>query len=196
MSDFYLLVIGGRYGFIDESVNKSYTEKEYDYAKSKGIPVLVLLKEQDSIIADKMDTGDDKFKKQKKLDEFRNKVKSSENTVGFLGDLNDLKYSASQTLTKAIEYADPKAGWVMYCDVVKIINRSIEASNKENAETSLQQQEKLDGLKTMLNEFGERLTNLENNQLTWEEIPTATNEDISKLFRVEDETLIIGNPKE
>ena len=34
--DFYLLIVGGRYGSIDESVNVSYTEKEYDYAKSKG----------------------------------------------------------------------------------------------------------------------------------------------------------------
>ena len=30
--DFYLLVIGGRYGSIDEEVGISYTEKEYNYA--------------------------------------------------------------------------------------------------------------------------------------------------------------------
>ena len=33
--DFYLLVIGGRYGSIDEEVGISYTEKEYNYAKNK-----------------------------------------------------------------------------------------------------------------------------------------------------------------
>ena len=30
--DFYLLIIGGRYGSIDESGKVSYTEKEYGYA--------------------------------------------------------------------------------------------------------------------------------------------------------------------
>ncbi len=194
--DFYLLVIGGRYGSIDETVDKSYTEKEYDYAKSKGIPILVLLKNQDSITADKMDYGEDRYDKQRKLEEFRNKVKTGGNTVDFFGNLNGLKYAASQTLTKSIEYADSDAGWVRYSDVVEIINESVEATNKANAETNLQQQEKLDSMKTMLSAFGDRLTELENNQHTWKEIPTTTNEDISKLFRIEGETMIIGNPKE
>ena len=38
--DFYLLVIGGRYGSIDGETEMSYTEKEYNYAKIKGISVL------------------------------------------------------------------------------------------------------------------------------------------------------------
>ena len=50
-------------------------------------------------------------------------------------------------------------------------------------------------MKKMFSQFGSRLTELENNQLTWEEIPTVTNEDINKLFQVENETLNSGNPK-
>ena len=69
--DFYLLVIGGRYGSIDEEVGISYTEKEYNYAKAKGLPVLVLIKESSAITASEQDTGEDKFEKMKKLDEFR-----------------------------------------------------------------------------------------------------------------------------
>ena len=53
----------------------------------------------------------------------------------------------------------------------------------------------LEDMKEMLSQFSNRLTDIENNQLTWEEIPTATNEDINKLFRVENETLIIENPE-
>ena len=34
-SDLYLLVIGGRYGSIDKETGLSYTEKEYNYAKTK-----------------------------------------------------------------------------------------------------------------------------------------------------------------
>ena len=36
--DFYLLVIGGRYGSIDDDAGIGYTEKEYNYAKAKGVP--------------------------------------------------------------------------------------------------------------------------------------------------------------
>ncbi len=43
----------------------------------------------------------------------------------------------------------------------------------------------------MLSQLSSRLTDIENNQLTWEEIPTATDDDIEKLFRVENETLSV-----
>ena len=42
--DYYILIIGGRYGSI-ASDGLSYTEKEYIYAVDKGIPVLVLLRD-------------------------------------------------------------------------------------------------------------------------------------------------------
>lgn len=58
------------------------------------------------------------------------------------------------------------------------------------------QQKMLDDMKEMFSQFYSRLTDLENNQLTLKEIPTATSEDIKKLFQVEDNTLIIGNPEE
>lgn len=81
--DFYLLVIGGRYGSIDEESGISFTEKEYNYAKTKGMPVLVLIKEPSAINENEKDIGDEKYVKMKKLDEFRERVKSDENTVDF-----------------------------------------------------------------------------------------------------------------
>ncbi|MBF8708677.1 MULTISPECIES: DUF4062 domain-containing protein [Pseudomonas] len=41
-SDYYLLIIGGRYGSVTEE-GVSYTEKEFDYAISQNIPVVALL---------------------------------------------------------------------------------------------------------------------------------------------------------
>jgi hypothetical protein len=38
-SDYYVLILAGRYGSVD-SDGQSWTEKEYQYATSKGIPVL------------------------------------------------------------------------------------------------------------------------------------------------------------
>ena len=163
--DFYLLVIGARYGSIDEETGISYTEKEYNYAKTKGLPVLVLIKQPSAISESEKDTGNDKYDKMKKLDEFREKVKNDKNTVDFFTDLNSLKYVA-------------------------------EGRNKANTELGEHQQKMLDDMKEMFSQFYSRLTDLENNQLTLKEIPTATSEDIKKLFQVEDNTLIIGNPEE
>jgi len=41
LCDYYVLIIGKRYGSVSPLTGKSYTEMEYDYAKSKDIPVLV-----------------------------------------------------------------------------------------------------------------------------------------------------------
>lgn len=191
--DFYLLVIGGRYGSIDEETGISYTEKEYNYAKTKGIPVLVLIKRTSSIAESEKDTGDDKYDKMKRLDEFRERVKNDENTVDFFTDLNSLKYVASPTFRNAINYANDNAGWVRYQDIVDIINEEVEGRNKANAELGEHQQKVLDDMKEMLSQFGSRLTDLEKNQLNWEEIPKITNKDIDNMFQVENETLFFGN---
>ena len=41
--DYYILIVAGRYGSVSED-GLSYTEKEFRYAKSKGIPVLAFLR--------------------------------------------------------------------------------------------------------------------------------------------------------
>ena len=191
--DFYLLVIGSRYGSIDDETGLSYTEKEYNYAKSKKLPVLVLIKKFSAIAESEKDTGDDKYDKMRKLDEFRDRVKNDGNTVDFFEDINSLKYVASPTLGHAINYVDDNAGWVRYRDIVDIINEEADGRNKENAELGEQQQKKLDDIKEMYVQIGSRLTDLENNQLTWEKIPSVTKEDIDKLFRDEKKTLTIDN---
>lgn len=187
--DLYLLVIGGRYGSIDEETSISYTEKEYNYAKNKGLPVLVLIKKSSAISESEKDTGDDKYTKMQKLDEFRERVQNDGNTVDYFTDINSLMYTASSSFGNVNSYVDANAGWVRYQDIVNIIN---EERNKANTELGEHQQKMLEAMKEMLSQFGNRLTELENNQLTWDEIPKATKEDIDKLFRVENESLIIG----
>lgn len=192
--DFYLLVIGGRYGSIDEEAGISYTEKEYNYAKNKGLPVLVLIKESSAITESEQDIGDDKYTKMKMLEDFRNRVKNGRNTVDFFTDINSLKYKASPTFRNAINYVDDYAGWVRYRDIVDVINEEAEGRNKVNAEFGEHQQKMLEEMKDMLSQFGSKLTDMENKRINWEKIPTVTSEDIDKLFQVENDTLIIGNP--
>lgn len=49
-SDYYVVIIGGRYGSLAEN-GYSYTENEYRYAKSKGIPVLAFIHSDPQSIA-------------------------------------------------------------------------------------------------------------------------------------------------
>ena len=191
--DFYMLVVGGRYGSIDESAGMSYTEKEYKYAKDKHLPVLVLIKKPSSITEDKKDVGDKKYEKIQRLDDFRSKVEKDGNTVDYFVDLNGLKYAASQTLKNAIGYADENAGWVRYKDVVHVINEEVAGRNKTNGNLGEQQREMIENMKSMLAEFSNRLTEVETNQARQEELPLATKDDIDQLFRVEGHTLILGN---
>jgi len=58
--DYYVVVIGGRYGSLADD-NLSYTEKEFEYALEKGIPVLAFLhKNPDTIPVGKTDRDDAK----------------------------------------------------------------------------------------------------------------------------------------
>jgi hypothetical protein len=62
-SDYYLLILGGRYGSLDEE-GIGFTEKEYLYASSKGIPVVPFLhRNPDNIPRDKTETSPKAWKK-------------------------------------------------------------------------------------------------------------------------------------
>lgn len=56
-SDYYVVVIAGKYGSISED-GISYTEKEFDYAITKGIPVLTFVKREiESLPANKIESS-------------------------------------------------------------------------------------------------------------------------------------------
>lgn len=72
LCDYYVLILGRRYGSINADTGISYTEMEYDYAISKGIPVLVFaLDSSIDVSPDKVDTDVHKLAK---LDDFRSKA--------------------------------------------------------------------------------------------------------------------------
>jgi hypothetical protein len=53
-SDYYVLILAGRYGSVDVD-GKSWTEKEYDYAFSRHIPILAFVRAKKTITADLLD---------------------------------------------------------------------------------------------------------------------------------------------
>jgi hypothetical protein len=72
-SDYYVLLIAGMYGSTDNATGLGWTEREYDYAKARGVPVLSFVRDLGSVPGDKVDTGD----KRARLDAFIKKVEAS-----------------------------------------------------------------------------------------------------------------------
>ena len=72
LCDYYVLVIGQRYGSVNPQTGISYTEMEYDYAIEKNIPVLVFaIDESIELEESKTESNEDK---RKKLRDFRDKA--------------------------------------------------------------------------------------------------------------------------
>jgi uncharacterized protein DUF4062 len=62
-SDYYLIIVAGRYGTYDPEIEMSWTHREYDYARSQGIPVLAFIRERSSIFATDLDKEEDNRKR-------------------------------------------------------------------------------------------------------------------------------------
>jgi hypothetical protein len=98
-SDFYVLIIAGRYGSTT-SEGLSYTEKEFDYAVSLGIPVLVFPHiDPDTIPVGKSDIAPSL---RKRLDAFRTKALTGR-TVKHWSTAEDLGTQVALALQRAID---------------------------------------------------------------------------------------------
>jgi len=105
--DYYLLIIGGRYGSVSEE-GVSYTEMEYDYAVSKEIKVIAFLhKAPESLPFNK---SEQTATARKKLAAFRDKAATSR-LVKFWENANELPGLVALSLSKTIR-TYPAIGWV------------------------------------------------------------------------------------
>ncbi len=110
--DYYIILIAHRYGSTTEE-GISYTEKEYDYAVSKGIPVLgFVIEDTASWPANKIDN--DEANKISLLN-FKEKIKSK--LVNFWSNKDELHAKFSIALMKAI-VNNPRSGWVRSEEVI------------------------------------------------------------------------------
>ncbi|WHI49690.1 DUF4062 domain-containing protein [Microbulbifer sp. MLAF003] len=105
--DYYLLIIGGRYGSIADN-GLSYTEKEFDYAVSKGIKVIALLHDSPELLPRAKTEKSEEL--ERKLNKFREKV-SSGRLVRFWSDPRQLPGEVALSLNKTIKIF-PSTGWV------------------------------------------------------------------------------------
>ena len=105
--DYYLLIIGGRYGSINTE-GISYTEQEYDYAIEKGLKVIAFLHEDPDLIpAGKTEKDPDLSEK---LMLFRSKVQKNR-LVKYWKTADALPSLVALSLMKTIKIY-PAVGWV------------------------------------------------------------------------------------
>ncbi|WME24429.1 DUF4062 domain-containing protein [Brachybacterium sp. GU-2] len=105
-SDYYLVILGGRYGSVTEE-GISYTEKEYDYAVELGIPVMGFVPaEPDAIPVGKTDKDS---RATERLAEFRKKVQLK--MTRDWSNAEDLGSKVTRGLMHLIKN-NPRPGWI------------------------------------------------------------------------------------
>ncbi len=150
--DYYLLIVGARYGSMDEN-GVSYTEKEYDYAVSKNIPVLAFLHQNiSSLPMSKVDVDVDL---QKKLEAFRKKVEIGR-LVQYWKNPDELNARVAVSLPKTIKMF-PRTGWV-----------------RANLQSSAESLQEMNGLLKELAELRQYKESVENSQKDNDIIATET----------------------
>jgi hypothetical protein len=97
-SDVYMLILGGRYGSIEPTSGRSYTELEYDFAVASGKPHFAVVITEEALEARVKEHGSLVFEKDfpEKLKDFREKV--LEKMSSFFSDHKDVKLSVLETL--------------------------------------------------------------------------------------------------
>lgn len=121
--DYYLLIIGGRYGSVDAS-GLSYTEQEYAYAVSRGLNVIALIHDKPDEIPMGKSEKDPALRA--KLEEFKAKVKRGR-LVKPWNAASELPGLVATSLSHAIR-THPAVGWIRAntaasVDVLTDINR-------------------------------------------------------------------------
>ncbi len=107
-SDYYLLVIGGRYGSVDPVTELSYTEREFDYAVRAKKPVMAFLHENpDAIAAGKSEKTEEA---QTKLAAFRKKVETLKH-VKYWGNADSLQGKVAMSFASFTK-TYPAVGWI------------------------------------------------------------------------------------
>src|SRR5688572_19520264 len=105
-SDYYVVIVAGRYGSTDEA-GISYTEKEFDYAVQKGLPVLAFVHGDPDAIA--FGLSDIEPAARERLERFRLKVCSGRLAKMWTSDAE--LASAVVLAVMTAKQTHPSPGW-------------------------------------------------------------------------------------
>lgn len=107
-SDYYLLIVAGRYGSIDPERQVSFTEREYDYAVKAGKPIMAFIHgDVDNLVVARTDRDSERASQ---LEEFRARVMGRHQVASWTsaGELAGQVVLALNELRQT----DPAVGWV------------------------------------------------------------------------------------
>lgn len=139
-SDYYLVIVGGRYGSLGPT-GKSFTEMEYDYAAKIGIPVLGFVRQDPENIPSKFVEKSEES--QKMLESFRNKVLSR--TCRHFIEPKDLGMAVLKSLMQEARIR-PRVGWIRADQARSAddVNREIELKRAlEEAKSEIDELERI-----------------------------------------------------
>ncbi|WP_270445699.1 DUF4062 domain-containing protein [Fusobacterium varium] len=132
-SDIYVLILGGRYGTLNEHEGKSYTHLEYEYALSTGMPVFALVLEDEFLQKKEKNETVEIFEKNniKLYNEFKKLVQSK--IVKFIEDIKDIQIEMQDNIHTIAEERKLE-GWSKGSDTENYIGALEENSSllKEN----------------------------------------------------------------
>lgn len=128
--DYYVLIVAGRYGSIEEESGKSYTQKEFEYAVEQGVPVISFVhKHPESLPAAKYEQ--DPLKREK-LEKFKSFVQKR--LCKMWDNADGLSSQVVLSLTYLIK-THPRTGWIKADEISSAeANKEILALRKENDE--------------------------------------------------------------
>lgn len=132
--DYYVLIVAGRYGSIEEESGKSYTQKEFEYAIEQGVPVISFVhKKPESLPGTKIESEQIK---RDKLDGFKVCVKRK--LCKFWGNADELASQVVLSLTSLIK-TNPRTGWVKADEISSAeANKELLKLKEENAKMNQQ----------------------------------------------------------
>lgn len=110
-SDVFMLILGGRYGSVEPTTSRSYTELEYDYAVNSGKQYFAVVIEETALEQKVKEKGIGVIETEntKELAAFRKKVLSR--TSAFFRDVQDIRLAVYETISDFLVRYDFK-GWV------------------------------------------------------------------------------------
>jgi regulator of replication initiation timing len=128
-----MLILGGRYGSVEQTTGVSYTELEYDYALELEKPLFAVVIKDDALEERVKMSGTHLMEREnpKQLSMFRDKVLS--NMSSFFSDEKDIRLCVYESLSDFSANRDLK-GWVSSDEIVnsQSLLDEITRLNKEN----------------------------------------------------------------
>ena len=200
-SDIYMLILGGRYGSIEQTSGLSYTELEYNYALETNKPLFALILNEDFIELNSKTQGSKtilELNEPQKLKAFSAKVLSKLCKICI--DSKDIQLGVFQSIS-SLERDNELTGWIKanqglnpkpYLDQITALQHEKDALNKEivKLKKSTSKTQDIHDFDDILRIFEKENVSLKRLQEDGVEIPDEIG--LLRAFDIFKENLIVG----